>query len=233
MRISVSAAIALSLAFAGLIAFDVVFVVAPTAARPPAAITFPVVRCPMSFGGLGGKGQRVPPTLTANVSAPLARRVVFYSNGGVSLLGPQGWHCKGGVGADGNLVLDVLPPDVTDESLRAAAVTALIPAVCSRCIADVACPFFPEARFPGIPCRTVPARERVQRLSARAVVFEDPPRIRGSGDPSGRPYPADGVVMFKSLLPTGKASTETCTLPPSQHAVCAVILNDFRRRFRP
>jgi hypothetical protein len=62
--------------------------------------------------------------------------------------------------------------------------------------------------------------------NATTAFFEDPIGVSGVGDPSGGPYPANGVVTYN-----GTSATEaTCTLPESDHALCTVVLNDFLRK---
>ncbi len=188
-------------------------------AETHAAVTLPVVRCPTTYGVEGTKPRPVPRRLIAHTAAALAGRLAFYSNGWVSLLGPRSWHCSGLVAADGNLSLSVLPPYVADVSRQAAALTAFIPTACTGCVAVTACPFFPEARKinPRVGCPRIPARESIERRSAHAVAFDDPPRVRGTGNPSGGPYPAHGVVLFNGVIRWTRdaypaAAQETCTL---------------------
>jgi hypothetical protein len=75
----------------------------------------------------------------------------------------------------------------------------------------------------------------VTRIAAYSVLFEDPPGVRGNGFPSGGPYPADSLLMVNAKTSSSSiaANQETCTLPRAQHALCTMILNDFRRRLRP
>lgn len=202
------------------------------------AVTLPVVRCPTVYGAIGTKPRPVPRNLIARLAPTLASEVAVYSNGWVKLLGPRGWHCSGLVAADGGLGLTVLPPYVSTVTSTAAAITGGIdfngPA------ASDGCPFFPELAqfFPrssrSALCPGLPAGEQVSRLGARSVAFEDPPRVRGNGYPSGGAYPANGIVSYRWLRATGastpEVAKETCTLPQAQHRLCTAILNDFFHR---
>ena len=212
---------------------------ASLATAAPESATLPVVRCATTYGVSQSNAPRVPSRLSADITAPLVQRLAFYSNGWISLLAPRGWHCSGAVGADGTLSLDVLPAYVSGVTSTAAAVTALIPSACIGCIGEMACPFFPEASrmSPYAQCGHIPTRERVYRLSAHAITFDDPPGVTGTGHPSGGPYPASGVVMFNGVTTASRsvyprAAQETCTLPEAQHALCTAAMNDYLRRYR-
>jgi hypothetical protein len=220
MRGSAILALALIASGAGALGGSVI----SASARDATALA--VTHCPTSYGG----GNPTPPKIPRRLVVPSAR-LAFYSNGWITVLAPRGWHCSGGVGSDGNLSLSVLPPYVSQVTPQAAAVTASRDS--SGQAASDACPFFPEFDYPGLPCTKIPARERVTRLTARSVAFEDPPRVTGDGWPSGGPYPANGVVIARESKSQGAgANKETCTLPQSEHALCAAILSDFRRRYR-
>lgn len=196
------------------------------------AATIKVTRCPTSYGVTGEHGPAIPATITTFVNAAGLRA---YSNGWTTTLGPVGWHCSGGVGADGNRELSVLPPYVSQPSSSAAAIT--VDRQWNGVAISTACSFFPElARGYGVPCRVIPRRELVDRLSGHAVAFEDPPGVQGTGNPSGGAMPANGVVAYsyegsssaRRQLTVGDA---TCALPQRQHALCTAILDDFLSRW--
>jgi hypothetical protein len=209
----------------------VALVAAPTVAATSAA-RVPVTRCPTSYGVPSGHGPAIPKTVAVNVNATGLRA---YSNGWLTVIAPAGWHCSGGVGADGNEDLTVLPLYVSQESAAAAAVSG------SRQwngeAIYTACPFFPELeRGYSAPCPAIPKRELIDRLSARTVAFEDPPGVRGTGGPSGGAMPANGVVSYayQGSNPKTKqlmVGSATCTLPQGQHSICTRVLNDFLARW--
>jgi hypothetical protein len=240
----------------GFLASAVLVAVAAAVASPgtgrasgAGAVRLKVVTCPTVYG-LPRNQYKIPAvrsSLSASVTAPLAGRVSFYSNGWLSVLAPRGWHCAGVVAATGALDLDVLPPGSTDRVVifrlrgpggfsrpglpsQDMAVTARIPSPDTGEVPGTACAFFPETiRLWGNSCWLLPSQEHVDRLSADAVAFEDPAYVFGSGDPSGGRYPANGLVMYSDL----KAAQETCTLPQTEHSVCTAILDDFLARDRP
>jgi hypothetical protein len=98
--------------------------------------------------------------------------------------------------------------------------------------ATEACPFFPN-HYTGI-CPRIPARERVTRASRHSIRFEDPPRVKGNGYPSGGSLPANGALIARPQTNTTPYATDiaTCTLPQSQQPLCTAILNDFLTRYR-
>ena len=58
------------------------------------------------------------------------------------------------------------------------------------------------------------------------MAFTDPPGIKGTGQPSGGQYPANGVMTYHPSAQDGSWQ-ETCTLPASEKDVCTVVLNTF------
>ena len=221
----------------------------PTLAEAQAkSQVLPVVRCSTTYAVPRGQSPFRPPhgvhppaiprKLVGAVTGAVGRQLAFYSNGWISLIAPRGWHCSGGVGRDGSLVLTVLPPHVSHVTTKAAAVTAFIASPGTGQVGYTACPFFPHATRPrAVPCPTIPRREHIHRLDARAVAFVDPPHVKGTGYPSGGPYPASGVVMFNAATkvrghPKPTASWSTCTLPTTQRARCTATINDFLSRYR-
>jgi hypothetical protein len=94
-----------------------------------------------------------------------------------------------------------------------------------------ACPYFPMAAAAtqsdlGHGCSAPPRAESVSQISSNVVEFEDPPGVKGGGNPSGGPYPAHGVVTYSATTQPG-TYVGNCTLPPSQHDVCAAVLKYF------
>jgi len=227
--------------------------VAPVASGPLASLAaptpetsrtahLPVVTCPTTFGLPDETMAPVPSTMTATVSAAVAAQVAFYGNGTRTLLGPKGWHCEGAVGADGSTSMTITPPGQaapTGSPLPGyQAVTAYTGGGCVGCIATMACGLFPEAwklfDTPGSSCPTTsPARELITRPIPRSAIFEDPPGVAGTGDPSGGRYRALGLLVFDPG--TGGSGTDfpsalkiTCTLPDAMAQVCDEIVEGAR-----
>jgi hypothetical protein len=166
----------------------------------------------------------VPVVIAPDASPP--KGFVFYANQALSVLAPSGWKCRGAVGVDGSGQVDV-----TGSSGQT--IEGIEGSVCAGCNFDIACPLFPAAKAlqPELGCpSTPPADERLYKLSKIAIAFEDPPGIRGTGQPSGGRYPANGVVIY-SPGPPDQAFKETCTLPGTAHTDCAAVLNDFTARY--
>ncbi len=217
----------------------------PLNAETPAATTLPVVVCP-TIHGSDWEPRTIPTTRASNVPADLSRRFSVYSDDQdeVSLLAPRGWTCQASIGADGNDYLWAYPRGEVRSRLTrvykwpnaAQAVTADLLPVCEGCVLEQACPFFPKAEQDlvvsygtGFHCPHRPPGQDVERVTSTAVAFADPPGKKGTGNPSGGEYPADGVVTFKEQSGTNiyGSSMETCTLPLKDQAICVVVRNVF------
>lgn len=199
----------------------------------------PVTVCPT---GTGGPASGFPPeTVSLPVTPKQSYELAAYSGktGVPIVIAPTGWHCEASLGADGDALLSVAPPHKpvifaggTRRSAEGVSVEALGP--CYGCVLAAACPFFAQARAaakqsyhaaPGSAlCPIAPGGEHRVRLSSSTVDFEDPPYVLGDGSPSGGPNPANGVVRF-ALHPDPATTVATCTLPQSEHWICAVSLN--------
>jgi hypothetical protein len=197
-----------------------------------------VVPCPTEYAAPGATMPPIASTMTATVTPPVAAVVSYYSNGDLTILGPIGWRCSAVLGADGTTRMAITPPDrawPTGSSTPAPdlpAVTAVGGGSCLACIARMACALFPEAsKLAGGTCESsVPAQERVRRPLPRTAVFEDPPGVPGTGEPSGGVDRALGFLVFGTgddataaqIRPT--ALKVTCTLPESMAAICDEIV---------
>ena len=200
--------------------------------------------CPTTFGLPDETMGPVPSTMTATVSAAVAAQVAFYSNGTRTLLGPKGWHCEAAIGADGSSSMTITPPGQATPAGSPPpdhqAVTAYTGGGCVGCIATMACGLFPEAwklfDTPGSSCPTTsPAGEVITRPIPRSVIFEDPPGVAGTGEPSGGRYRALGLMVFDPGTGAGGSGTDfpsalkiTCTLPDAMAQVCDEIVEGAR-----
>ena len=214
-----------------------VAILAAAAIAASAAIAAPgarvnVVRCKTTFGLSGS--HHAPGTLEVRASAAAAG-LIAYTNTETFLLGPPGLHCTGLVAVDGGSQILAWrsgrqPPAMHG---RIAGLTLEIDTACSACRADAACPFFPTvASGLGFACADViPAREKVTRPSSAVAFFSDPPHFAGSGWPSGGDYTARGVVGTAGSVRNGLVYRATCTLPPSDGAQCAQVLDDAVKRY--
>ncbi len=220
---------------------------APVASTPAATLAaptpeagrtarIPVVACPTTFGLPDESMGAIPATMTATVTQAVAAQVTFYANGTLILLGPKGWTCEGAVGVDGSASMVITPagqPIPTGSpSPDRQAVTAFTGGACVGCIATMACGLFPEAwklfDQPGLSCPTTsPAGELVRRPLPSSAVFEDPPGVAGTGDPSGGRYRALGLMVFDPGTEAGGSGADlpsalkiTCTLPDTMAQIC-------------
>ncbi len=212
---------------------------APTP-EPALTVRIPEVACPTRFGLPNATMPPLPATMTATLTPAVAMLVTFYGNGTLTLIGPQGWHCEAAVGADGSATMAITPPGqappAESPSPDDQAVTASTGGGCVACIASMACGLFPEAwnllAQPGLSCpATPPSRERVTRPKPRSAVFEDPPGVAGTGEPSGGRYRALGFLVFNPGAAgggTGPAAPSalklTCTLPDAMAQICDEVI---------
>jgi hypothetical protein len=218
---------------------------APTP-EPAHSVRVPEVRCPTSFGLPGETMPSVPTTMTATLTPDVAALVTFYGNGTLTVLGPKDWHCEAAVGVDGSASMTITPPGQGRPSGSPSpddqAVTASTGGACVGCIAAMACGLFPEAwnlfAQPGLSCpATPPSRERVTRPRPRSAVFEDPPGVAGTGEPSGGRYRALGFLVFDpgtegggSRLDVPSALKLTCTLPDAMAQICDELIEGSGQR---
>jgi hypothetical protein len=208
---------------------------APT---PEAAetVSIAVESCPTAYGL---PDETLPPigaSMTATLTQAVASQVRFYSNGDLTVLGPRGWRCEAAVGADGSARMQVTPPGQAAASGSPSpdfvAVTASSGGGCLGCVVLMACGLFPESLklFDSLGCdATSPPDERVTRPMPRTVVFEDPPGVHGTGDPSGGRYRAIGFLIFDDGSEAGasglpSALKVTCTLPDDLAPICDEVI---------
>jgi len=175
-----------------------------------------VVRCRTSYG-ISQPTRSLPRVVGSRLSAAQAAHMAFYGNNELLVLAPASWSCSGQIGADGSAAMRITHgPD---------AVGVQAVGHSSGVGASEACGLFADARSE-IPCLArPPRRERVVRLSRTAVAFEDPPGVHGTGEPSGGPLPANGVMLYDPSPASGFFYQETCVLPTSRRSTCTTLLN--------
>lgn len=204
---------------------------APTAAAGPVTASLPVVSCPTSLG-VDQPAVPLPRTRPVSVPQALAAGLSLYADtqGVMQILGPKGWSCTAAYGADGSGGVTVYPRGAGASS--PVAIAGSETSACAGCTLSQACPLFPSAAKAlrsalGLACPArSPAAETVAPIAAGIVAFEDPPGVKGAGQPSGGRYPANGVLTYHPSAPDGSWQ-ETCTLPASEKDVCTAVLNTF------
>jgi hypothetical protein len=178
--------------------------------------------------------------MTLDVPGDLANRIAFYSDerGAMKLIGPKGWQCSAIYGADGSGAVRAFPTGEQApmgsafSSQPQQAIVGSETSACVGCSELQACPLFPAAAADYLngyqmSCpETKPADESTVQISPGVIGFEDLAGIAGDGNPSGGPYPANGVMTYYSGN-QGGSWLDTCTLPESDHALCTVALNTF------
>ena len=202
----------------------------------PHSASVPGGACAVLDGLKAEAGRTAGTSRVVVAPAETASRLAVYTSGSLSILAPRGWTCEGVSAVDGSDSIAVFPPGSAKPagSFKASSgqgVTAISIPACQGCVATLACPLFPSALkdWPGMTCDALPKAERVARPNARTAYFEDPAGVAGDGDPSGGPFPANGVLLFSPADGDHGASgaEATCTLPEAEHALCTVVLNDF------
>jgi Caspase domain/Domain of unknown function (DUF4850) len=191
-----------------------------------------VVICPTSLGAGNRPAVSLPRSRPLVVLQALAAELsVYVDNQGImELVGPKGWSCTAAYGADGSGGVGVYPHGEGPSS--AVAIVGSESSACVGCTLLEACPLFPSAATAlhsdlGQPCPTrPPAAETRVAIAAGIVAFEDPPRVKGDGRPSGGQYPANGVMTYHPSAPDGSWQV-TCTLPSSEKDFCTEVLNTF------
>lgn len=210
--------------------------VTPADAVP--TVHVPVIVCPTT---MGISSPSEPVASSASVPASAAHLVVYSTtNAYLQVLGPRGLACQAGIGADGNASITVSHP-YSNGGMAEGGISAIADPACASCFLELACPFFPAAMvalhkdYGGVlRCPPQPLGQVTTRLSAKVVAFSDP---AGEYVPSG-PYGLKSLVPFNSPFPTNgvvayplyreeTAIAAVCVLPPSDHAICTDVLNEF------
>jgi hypothetical protein len=175
--------------------------------------------------------RRVPSEVPALLPAMLARELTAYvSKAGTTLIGPTGWQCQAALGADGGEAIGVAPAQSTRPAWLAdegeAAISVEIQPACAGCIAELICPFFPQAEVvrayaESLGCERPPEAESAALASSSVVFFADAPGVRGTGVGSGGSMPSVGAVTYSRRLGARRIS---CTLPPDLASACGGIV---------
>lgn len=200
-------------------------------AAGPVTASLPVVSCPTSDGA-GLAPVSLPQSRAVAVPQALAAGLSLYADtqGVMELLGPKGWNCTAAIGADGSGGVTVYPRGAGPAS--PVAITGSETSACVGCTLGQACVLFTSAAAAlrselGEPCPVrPPAAETTASIAPGIEGFEDPPGVKGDGQPSGGQYRADGVMTYHPSAPDGSWQ-ETCTLPASELDVCTAVLNTF------
>lgn len=206
----------------------------------PVSVTLALVSCPTTYGVTLPATGALPASISVRVPSDLADQLTVYSDqrGTMKLVGPKGWQCSASYGADGSGGVKVFPSSEQAPSGLAfspqsqQAIVGSETSACQGCQEIQACPLFPAAanaylKDYGMSCpQTRPDEESTYQISSGVIGFEDPTDVAGDGNPSGGPFPANGVMTYYSDAPDG-SWLDTCTLPASEHALCTVALNTF------
>lgn len=211
-----------------------------------ASASLPLVVCPTTLATTTiPPSLQLPSTISVSVPMNLEKQLAVYSDdmGNMELVAPVDWLCGAMYNSIGVGGVDVYPPGqtlVSGQMLPAEwtgeGIAGDETSACFECSESRACPLFTSATTDyendyHLSCPyTRPSSESETSLSANVVKFVDPAGLPGDGVPSGGTYPANSVMTYYSDVgsTSNKGSwMETCTLPPSEQSLCAVILNRF------
>lgn len=215
-----------------------------------------VSECPTTYGAFAVRPTAYPARIALELPAALVGQLAFYSDATRSLepvLGPAGWTCTVGVGADGTTGVDLVPPPSSPTSATAVpaasspeSVIVLSAASCDGCIYSEICPYVstaaqqlglfevtcPTSRAPEENISWLTGNPRSSQPVKDTIAFDDPPTVKGIGDGSGGVNPSQGVLIYEYNAPS-KAGTnlglskETCTLPVSDEELCTAMVGNF------
>lgn len=189
----------------------------------------PTKTCPTSQG-LTRPAVPLDDTTTMPVSSEsLEGFAAFTNTSGTVLIGPDDWKCESTVAVNGGEQI-ALSPDGEDpfDDGAAEGITYYANPACQGCIADQICAVFPYAPAVvnyanmGVSCdKTKPLKEELTRIGEYAVLFEDPPGVKGTGQPSGGDVASTGMLTYSEER---GATQVSCALPDDLASACPSIV---------
>jgi hypothetical protein len=202
-----------------------------------------VVVCPTTFGWSPPPApRRVHGTTAVSLPAGVKDAVVYTDSlGKLRLVGPRGWQCRAEYFGDQSAALIVYPageriPVKTwtagwhlPQASKTEAISVVDTGPSEVQGAGAACPYFPKARTAtmrnlGHGCARPPSSERLRRVDAMRVEFEDPARAPGAGIPSGGRNPVFGAVTYDPSA-TPETYLISCTVARRISKMCAADLD--------
>lgn len=191
----------------------------------------PTVKC-RTIEGVHQPAAQLEPTTLVPLSPSVTKNLAAYrDSAGTMVVAPVGFDCKAGIGVDGSETITAYPKGSSPPvGGKAGTVVDLgIATACQGCIAGTICTFFPEAKpvktyfgeLSELKCPEKPLREKVSYPAPSTALFEDPPKIAGSGLGSGGEEPSYGAISYFEPIGVRKVS---CTLPPAEAELCPAIV---------
>lgn len=250
-----SAVVALAVVTATLTLLDRAEITRTGAVSQKSSSLIPIEACPAKYGVPEDiPAVRSPATKSASVPPDEGRLLAYYTDAGrfiPMILGPRGWACSAGVGADGGWSIEIYPKGASDNSPMK--IQANSP-TCITCIYDDVCKLIPHAeaelavpdgcslsRTPGQIVSWVIGSPDSSASGNDVVSIVDPPHVKGYVANSGGRYYARGILLYFWGLPvvyfgypsrSGAfgASTISCTLPNTETLLCNAILTAFSQQ---
>jgi hypothetical protein len=247
--------IALAVAAATVTALDRGAITHTGAASRQSSTLVTVVTCPASSDeNVGGPPVRGPAAKSAPVPPDLGSMLAYYTDLArfiPTILGPRGWTCSAGVGADGSWSINIYPRGESADG--PIGIQASGPS-CIGCIYSTVCPLIPHAAaelsFAEQCSADRPPRQIVSwivgspnfSLSGIDVVsIVDPPGVKGYVPHSGGRYSAKGMLLyywgqpisyygFPDAVGAYNALMISCTLPNADSRLCQAAFAVFRQQ---
>jgi hypothetical protein len=206
--------------------------------------SLPLYICHTTYGIAGTKAANLPANVNEMVPLGTVGKLVVYTDaqGVMKLLGPTGWGCTAGIGADGSSVVTIAPTNssiwnITNYSGTLSAdstveeINGMQNGACNGCGLTQACPVFTTAWYKyhnsGSDCpTTAPSSEITDQLTKNVIGFSDPPGVHGDANPSGGAYTARGVMTYFANQ-FNSSWMETCVMPNSEQSLCSATLSNF------
>lgn len=193
-------------------------------------VTLPTRKC-KTLDALERPAVPLDATTTVPVSgAGLEDFAAFTNTSGTLLIGPKDWKCDSTIYVDGGEKIG-LTPDGSDPFKEGAeiGITSDVSAACQGCIAAEICAVMPNAPVVtqyasyGVGCdRKKPLREELTPIGDLSVIFEDPPGVKGQGEPSGGEVPSMGMLTYSRARGSQQV---TCAVPDELASSCPSIVS--------
>ena len=204
-----------------------------TAAAGLSAVPLPVVGCATTHGAPDppdGVPSYLPSSRTAKLPADQVSALVWFegdtkSSDGLRLLGPRGWQCAAGIGANGSWSMTLRPPGTAATDASGQEVSAFGEA--NGPGSSTACAVFASAKA------VAPAPDLCVAPAGAAVTLNDA-HLAWIDTPAGGKPGSLGSRSFMLWYPEAGNSAEgaACRLPDAQHPLCQTILDEALARQR-
>ncbi len=195
-----------------------------------------------------------PARESAPVSTNLGSMMAYFTDPArfiPTILGPRGWVCSAGIGADGSWNMDIYP---RGQSANGPIDIQVNGPGCIGCVYSLVCPLITQAAvelsFPEQCPAERPSRQIVSwivgsanysRAGVDVVKIFDPPGVKGYVVHSGGKYASRGMLLyywgqpfyydgFPEASGAFNAVLISCVVPNSESSLCQATFSTFRER---